>query len=248
MLRMTVSSQLPELAHMALFLDFDGTLVPFADKPENVVVPARLPQALVQIGEHVDGALAIVTGRPIDQVDGFLNASVPFVAGEHGASLRMGDGPVERMNLPNMSDELRSATVAVADFDGVWIEEKSAGFAVHYRQAPSRRSDVQASLAPLSAARQDLHLLDGNHVFELRAAAANKGVALRRFMDVAPFAGRVPVFIGDDTTDEDAFAAAQAYGGVGIKVGEGATCAHQRLPHCAAVNALLDGLANQVRD
>ncbi|MEM9678134.1 MAG: trehalose-phosphatase, partial [Pseudomonadota bacterium] len=98
------------------------------------------------------------------------------------------------------------------------------------------------SMIELSVKRGDLNLLDGNHVFELRAAAASKGAAVRSFMQSPPFQGRVPVFVGDDTTDEDAFAAAQDLGGLGIKVGDGKTCARLRVADCAAVHALLRDL------
>lgn len=234
---------IPAAANLALFLDFDGTLVPFADKPENVLVPDNLPSDLATIGSHLNGALAIITGRPIDQVDDFLNAAVPAVAGEHGAVTRFPDGGLVRVDLPDMSAELKAARAGVADMAGVWIEEKSAGFAIHYRQAPQRKSDVQTALAPLIAGRPELHLLDGNHVFELRAARANKGAAVDQFMALAPFKGRMPVFIGDDTTDEDGFAAAQNAGGLGIKVGEGETCARVRWSACTDVHGFLFKLA-----
>ncbi|MEM1040526.1 MAG: trehalose-phosphatase [Pseudomonadota bacterium] len=235
-------TMIPPADRLALFLDFDGTLVPFADTPESVIVPHDLPASLAAISTRLDGALAIVTGRPAKQVDGFLNSAVDAVAGEHGATVRWPDGRVERLALPDMQSELATAQKAVEGLDGVWIERKSAGFAVHYRLAPSQRETVKASMINLAVERSDLHLLDGNHVFELRAAAANKGAAVRSFMVSPPFQNRVPVFVGDDTTDEDAFAAAQDLGGLGIKVGEGETCAKLRLADCAAVHAFLRDL------
>ena len=233
---------IPAANRLALFLDFDGTLVPFADTPESVIVPRDLPATLAAMSTRLDGALAIVTGRPAEQVDGFLNSAVAAVAGEHGATMRWPDGRTERLDLPEMQSELATAQTAIEAFDGVWIERKSAGFAVHYRLAPHQRETVRAFMTGVSAMRGDLHLLDGNHVFELRAAAANKGAAVRSFMHAPPFQNRVPVFVGDDTTDEDAFAAAQDLGGLGIKVGEGQTCARLRVADCAAVHAALRDL------
>jgi len=236
---------IPPPSDLALFLDFDGTLVPFADRPEDVIVPTELPDELSQIGVLLNGALAIITGRPMPQIDRLLNRSVPAVASEHGAALRFTDGREERMHLPDMSAELELAKTQLADHEGVWIEEKSAGFAVHYRLAPHLRAPVHAVLNPLVERRPELHLLDGNHVFELRAAMANKGAALNGFMEMQPFEGRIPVFIGDDTTDEDAFEAAQRRGGVGIKVGKGETCATLRWDVCSDVHRYLAHLARQ---
>jgi len=233
---------IPPANRLALFLDFDGTLVPFANTPESVIVPSELPANLAAISTRLDGALAIITGRPAAQVDGFLNSAVAAVAGEHGATMRWPDGRVERLDLPDMQSELAKAQSAIEALDGVWIEQKSAGFAVHYRLAPLQRETVKASMIGVSSKRADLHLLDGNHVFELRAAAANKGAGVRSFMHSPPFQNRVPVFVGDDTTDEDAFAAAQDLGGLGIKVGEGETCARLRVADCAAVHAILRDL------
>ncbi|MEL6745186.1 MAG: trehalose-phosphatase [Pseudomonadota bacterium] len=233
---------IPPANRLAMFLDFDGTLVPFADTPESVIVPRDLPATLADISTRLDGGLAIVTGRPAKQIDGFLNGAVAAVAGEHGATMRWPNGDVERLDLPNMQSELSAAQNAFEGLDGIWIEQKSAGFAVHYRLAPSQRETVRASMVELSVKRGDLHLLDGNHVFELRATAANKGAAVRSFMQSPPFQGRVPVFVGDDTTDEDAFAAAQDLEGLGIKVGEGKTCARLRVTDCAAVHAFLRDL------
>ncbi|MEL6967980.1 MAG: trehalose-phosphatase [Pseudomonadota bacterium] len=223
----------------ALFLDFDGTLVPFAARPESVLVPPALPQTLKRLETALEGALAIVTGRPIGQIDDHLQRAVAHVAGEHGAVLRLDGAARTNPDLPDISALLDSVRCAIAQLEGVWIEQKTAGFAVHFRAHPQAEKTVHGVLETALADSSDFERLLGDHVAEVRAKGVNKGTALRQMMARGPFAGRRPVFIGDDVTDEDGFSAAQALGGFGVKVGPGATCALERLEDCAAVHTSL---------
>lgn len=217
--------ELPEsTATLALFLDIDGTLVPLAPSPTAVVPRPDLPALLRGAARRLGGALALVSGREIDSIDQLTGGAIAYLAGSHGAEFRLGpDQPVLRPGPgPDLSG-LIAALVSRADsWPGILVEPKRAGIAVHYRQAPHLEEEVREALRGMldSAGRGDLALLQGDHVLEVRSPAHNKGAALRRLMAETPFRGRRPIFIGDDVTDEDGFAAAIELGGTAIIVGE----------------------------
>ncbi len=217
--------ELPEsTATLALILDVDGTLVPVAANPAAVVPSPDLPALLHGAARRLGGALAIISGREIDSIDRLTAGAVHFLAGSHGAEFRLGaDQPVLRPGPPvDLSRLMDEVTRSAESWPAVLIEPKRAGIAVHYRQAPHLAADLRAMLQTLLQAggRSDLALLQGDHVLEIRSPAHNKGAALRRVMEEPPFQGRRPVFIGDDITDEDAFAVAIELGGTAIIVGE----------------------------
>ncbi|MDB5693734.1 MAG: otsB [Alphaproteobacteria bacterium] len=227
-------------AGAALFLDFDGTLVELAEAPDLIDVPAALPGLLARLSERLGGRLAILSGRSLDDLDRHLGRHIggPGIAlsGSHGLELRLPDG---RTLTPNAPDGLPAARAEVARFaagqEGLLVEEKPAGIALHYRRAPEREASVAAFLSEL-AERTNLGLQHGKMVIELRPHGADKGDALRLLMAEPPFVGARPWFVGDDLTDEDAFAAAAALGGAGILVGAPRrTAARWRLPDVAAV-------------
>jgi trehalose 6-phosphate phosphatase len=230
----------------ALFLDFDGTLVDIALRPEAVRVDAVLPARLAAVRARLDGALAVVSGRPIADIDRLLAPLRLTAAGVHGLEVRADpDGVVATAEAATGALAAVRAVLAAAGLPGagVQVEDKRVAVAVHYRNAPERGAMVQALLADVVALNPALHLVNGKMVVEVKPRGVDKGTALMNFLARPPFLHRVPVMIGDDVTDEDAFRAALSAGGRAIKVGPGDSLAPERLPDVAAVHALVATLA-----
>lgn len=210
----------------ALFLDIDGTLLDLAPTPDAVVVPPGLLQVLEHVSEVLDGAAAFVSGRPIEWIDRLFRPLSWPAAGQHGAEIRLTrrDPVQSTVEVPDLS-KLRARVAAIAAaIPGVLVEDKSFGVALHYRNAPERGAELRENLeGVLRELKSDLQLLRGKMVFEIKAVSAWKERAVEIFMEVEPFRGRVPVVIGDDTTDEGAFRAAKRRGGHAIQVGPGAS-------------------------
>ncbi|MDE2333061.1 MAG: trehalose-phosphatase [Rhodospirillales bacterium] len=206
----------------AFLLDLDGTLIDIAATPDAVIVPPDLPRLLLQLRARHADAVAIVSGRPIEAVDALLGHTPYAVAGEHGAALRLAAGrPVLRDPLPVLPAEVVArAAAAAAGFPGALVERKAHGVALHYRLAPQAEAALREAAEAIVAACPGFSLLRGSMTWEVRPAGVHKGHAVRALMAAPPFAGRVPLFVGDDVTDEDAIAAAVALGGAGLLVGE----------------------------
>jgi trehalose 6-phosphate phosphatase len=233
-------SQPPRLtADAALFLDFDGTLVALAGTPEAVEVPPVLIPLLRDLHEVLGGALAVVSGRPIGALDGFLAPLRLPAAGEHGMQRRDAEGCWHEQPAPDLASVFVAADELARAHAGLRVERKRAAVALHYRQAPALEAACRDVMRQAVAGRADLELMHGKCVFEVKPAGVGKGGAIDAFMREPPFAGRAPVFAGDDTTDESGFAAVQARGGVAIKVGAGPSVARWRL---ASPRAVLDWL------
>lgn len=219
-----------------MFLDFDGTLVDLAPTPEAIVVPSRLPSLLQALSARFDGALAMVTGRSLSNLDRHLGLNLP-AAGQHGAQWRFrpGQSPVEEL-LPALDAARQRVRALVEVWPALVVEDKGSTLAVHYRGVPEAGKDVDAVLAEVAQASPDaLDVVRGKSVCEIRPIGVNKGAALEAFLRTPPFAGRLPLMVGDDVTDEAGFAAALNAGGSAIKVGEGESCAPWRLPAPLAV-------------
>ena len=209
-------------AGSSLFLDVDGTLLDIAPAPDLVVVPAELVPTLSRLSGLLDGALALVSGRPIAQLDQLFAPLRLPAAGEHGAEIRLAAdqaiiaGP-PLSALERLVDRLMEATASIP---GVRVERKRAGVVVHYRQAPDHagllRGLVDAAVADHLA---DVHVLPGKMVLEVKERTYSKGQAVIALMQQSPFAGRRPLFLGDDASDRDGFAAARRFGGCGAAVG-----------------------------
>ena len=229
----------------ALFLDIDGTLLDLASAPQTVVVPPGLPARIAALARGLGGALALVSGRPLSDIDRFFPGRFD-AAGTHGAQWRLGGtetapGPEVAAALSEITTFLREGTDGLP---GVLLEPKPHGIALHYRLAPERETEVR-SLAARAAQvlGPAFRLQAGKLVVEILPAEAGKGAAIARFMGLTPYAGRIPVFLGDDRTDEDGFAVVNALGGLSIRVGEAAqTQAQLRLHSTAAVRDWLAGL------
>ncbi len=224
-------------AQHALLIDFDGTLVDLAERPDAVRLDAQLPALLREAMALTQGAVALLTGRRLESTDSMLHPLRLAGAGLHGAQLRKRlDGAiVERDTSHSAATCLAALEQAAAAVPGLWVEDKGAAIAVHYRQAPEAGAKALAVLTGAVAGDPRLEIISGKFVYEARPRGFDKGAALSELMSVRPFAGRVPIAVGDDHTDEDAIRIAQAMGGFGIKVGPGSSLARYRLQDAQAV-------------
>jgi trehalose 6-phosphate phosphatase len=213
---------LPPPDRAALLLDLDGTLLDIAARPDLVVVPPDLPAALSALRGRLGEALAIITGRPVAQIDGLLPGIPHAVAGEHGGALRLApDAPLQRPDLPAAPESWRTAAAALAArVPGALVEEKARGFVMHFRACPEQGPQLRQALADILADDARFVIAGAHMAWEIRPLGADKGTAVRTLLDHPPFRGRLPIFIGDDITDEDGIAAAQALGGAGLRVPE----------------------------
>ncbi|TDU28283.1 trehalose 6-phosphatase [Panacagrimonas perspica] len=213
----------------ALFLDVDGCLIELAPTPTEVVVPPWLAGLLTDLGEALDQAVAVISGRSLDVVDSLLAPWHAAGAGVHGAELRLpGSHRIDAAprGAARIVERLRRQFI---DVPGVLIEDKGAAVAIHFARCPEREAECEAALADAMRAVPGMRMQAGRLVREALPATADKGSALRTLMEHPPFAGRVPVFAGDDRTDEAAFAEAEKQRGFGVKVGAGSTAALYRL-------------------
>jgi trehalose 6-phosphate phosphatase len=191
-----------------------------AMSPDAVVVPHSLMPLLARTQAWLDGAVAIISGRPIEQIDSLMAPLILPCAGEHGAILRMADGTMEFKNQAVVpASWVKRLQTATKDWSGVLVEKKKHGVAVHFRKCPSRESDVRTLIDNvLGGNHEEFEVLPASKAFEIRYRGVTKGNAVRRFMSQPPFAGRIPVFVGDDVTDYDGFRAAEAMGGIALDV------------------------------
>lgn len=234
---------LGNLGACALFFDFDGTLVDLAPTPEEVVVIPELIDSIQHIRDHLDGRLAIVSGRPISQIDAMLAPLILPVAGVHGIERRDADGVLHYATTPTFSAVQACAVRLAASYSGLRVEQKRGTLALHYRQAPELEALCESELLFALRDCPGMVLLHGKMVFEVKPATITKGTAIRDFLTESPFAGTRPVFAGDDTTDEIGFAYVQQVGGIGIKIGEGASVARYRIASPRALRAELASVA-----
>jgi len=229
---------------IALFQDFDGSLVEIAPHPSAVVVTPVLQGLLHNVQQALGGALALVSGRRLNELDHLLPRLQFAGAGAHGAELRNQQAsPVaatQHASLHNLAEALRIYFLADPR---IVVEDKTLSVALHYRQAVERGAECDALMRDFAAA-SGLSLCYGKCVVEALPAGIDKGSAVRSLMALPPFKGRVPVFVGDDLTDEHGIAAVQAMGGYGIKVGSGSSAARYRLNSVRDVHRwLAEGLA-----
>ncbi len=230
------------LTGCAYFLDIDGTLVDFADAPARVRLNPALPGLVETLHQSSGGAVALITGRSLDSIDRLFPLRRLPAAGQHGLERRTAQGQVTRHQGPVRAlDGARRVLKGVVDrHSGLLVEDKELSIALHYRRSPALASYAHRVMRLLRVALGDQYCLQqGKRVVELAPAGRDKGAAIASFMLEPPFAGRTPLFIGDDVTDEYGFAMVNQLGGYAIKVGPGRTKAGWRLPDVAAVLAWL---------
>ncbi len=226
---------------LALFLDIDGTLLEIAERPELVEVSPDLLVCLKRLARRLNGALALITGRTMGDADSlFTGLSLP-VGAVHGLERRSYQGRIENTgSREDLNGVLSDLAGFVNERPGLLLEDKGLTIALHYRALPELEEDVRDVIVRCLSGRGGFAVLHGKMVFEIKPEGADKGTAINAFMREDPFAGRVPVFLGDDTTDEYGFAAVQKLGGYGIFVGRDRdSCALGRLADVDAVHTWL---------
>lgn len=226
----------------ALFLDFDGTLVPHADAPDAVEVDAQLLRLLTLTRKALEGRLAIVSGRSVATLRDLFGLGDFLLAGTHGLEIAEPGRPVSAPPRLAAVDEAEAIFERfAAGRSGVFVERKTLSVGLHFRQAPER-ADESRKIAETTAATTGLTIQPGKMLFELRPGGADKGTAVERLWNEPAMGGaRSALFVGDDLTDEEGFLAAQRQGGGGILVGpQRPTAARWRLEQVAAVRHYLD--------
>lgn len=232
----------------ALFLDLDGTLLEFEQHPADVRVSARLRDTLAKLPVVTGGAVAIVSGRTLADLDRLLGAGKFPLAAVHGLERRDVNGRLSTtaINAPAL-DSMHTALMRISrNFPGTHVEHKDLSLALHYRGRPELEQtlfeQVDEQLARLGS---ELKLMRGNCVLEVKPKVGDKGAAITAFMREEPFRDRTPVFVGDDVTDEDGFRVVNELGGVSVKVDSGPSCARFRLPGTGAVIDWLEALTER---
>ncbi len=236
-------------APVALFLDIDGTLVAHKARPDEVRMSPELAELLARLALRLDGALALISGRPLEEVDALFGLLQLCAAGQHGAERRDARGVLHRhpSRAARLARVLPTLRREAKHFPGLLLEEKGASVALHFRSARWLAGEAERLMqAMLLRVGDDFALQPGKCVIELKPSGVDKGTAIAAFLGEAPFAGRVPVFAGDDLTDEFGFGLVNRRGGVSIKVGRGVTAAQFRLANASSVGAWLARLARQL--
>jgi trehalose 6-phosphate phosphatase len=204
----------------ALFLDIDGTLLDLAPTPKDVVVPEGLSTMLLKLGERLGGALAIVSGRSIASIDSLFEPNRFMAVGCHGAEIRA-KGTLDWKCAPLPTWVVERASALRDAMPGVIVEDKVFALSIHYRLAPDCEGAIKAQVESWRErlADESFTVLPGKFVLDIKPAAVSKGTAVRSLMALHPFAGRVPLFIGDDLTDQEVFFVLPEFEGIGISVG-----------------------------
>jgi trehalose 6-phosphate phosphatase len=232
----------PHAANWAFFLDIDGTLLEIEGHPDDVRIGRAELDLVSGLHRTTGGALALVSGRPLAGIDVLFHPLKLPIAGQHGAERRDARGKRHRHQFP--VEALRRAAAPVRKFaarnEGMVFEDKGASVALHYRLAPQLEAAAKAVVEDAArSAGGAIEVQVGKMVFELKPAGVDKGAAIERFMHDEPFVERIPVFLGDDVTDEYGFRVINRLGGHSVKIGEGETAARWRLADPAAAKAWL---------
>ncbi|HBS50075.1 MAG TPA: trehalose-phosphatase [Rhodobacteraceae bacterium] len=225
----------------AFFLDFDGTLAPIVARPTDARLAPGAAGILDRLVRAADGAVAVLSGRPLAEIDAMLAPLHLTGAGAHGIEIRGADG--SDLGTPVDADlfgRLHEALEQTAAPRGLLLERKPGALALHYRDSPAAEDTVRAAANSAAALAPGLRAIHGKMVSEVTLAGVTKGHALRVLAATVPFAGRVPVMAGDDVTDEDGIRAAQELGGIGIRIGPGETHARYRARHIEEFLGWLD--------
>ena len=243
-------TKIPTFKHWCLFLDVDGTLLDIAPTPDGVSVDASLQELLAGARESLGGAVALVSGRSLAQLDALFAPTRWAAAGQHGLERRDATGRVHRARLDHaaLADARLAMAAAAQGAPGSVLEDKGAALALHYRLAPAFEHQLRREVSMIAGRLgESFHVQEGRRVLELKPAAATKADAIRAFMEEPPFRGRRPVFVGDDLTDLDGFAVVERLGGVSIAVGDHVD-AMRRVASPRDVRALLADFADLADD
>lgn len=239
---MTMRRMPPFGADWAFFLDIDGTLLEFASRPQEVRVEPELLDLLDRLRAAAGGAVALVSGRSVEDIDNLFAPLAFPAAGQHGTECRAADGSIRR-HTPSLDGLGRAAAEIVrltAAHSGLVFENKGMTLALHYRLAPSLRTLAEREMRAIAESLGDgFELQNGKFVAEIKPSGKDKGSAIAELAAGAPFAGRRPVFIGDDLTDEPGFEVVNRAGGYSVKVGPGITRARWHLFDATAVRRWL---------
>ncbi len=228
---------------IALFLDFDGTLVVF-DRPDlnRPEVSPALVKLIEDLGHATQGATAIITGRRIDDIDALFHPLKLNVSGEHGAQWRQQGKEDGVSPSPSLDPLAEICKKMLAPFPGTWVERKKYSLVLHVHEYAYLRTSLMQDLAVHCQPETGLKPILAHGMVEIMPSKISKGSAVNYFMGQEPYKGRRPVFIGDDVADEDGFRAVNALQGVSIKVGPGQTAANYRLSDTHAVKTWLGTL------
>jgi trehalose 6-phosphate phosphatase len=216
------TSLIGDLRDCAILLDIDGTILDIAPAPQEVWVPPELRQTLVRLQELTGGALALVSGRKLDDIDTIFAPLRVAAIGGHGAEIRPVPGTEPRRRAGALGADFKRQLASLSELGpGIFVEDKGYSLALHYRLAPDRGAALRAAVVGICAQMPAgaVDILPGKFVFEVKPAGVNKALAVQELMRFAPFADRHPIFIGDDTTDEPVFGVIPEYGGIGFSVG-----------------------------
>jgi trehalose 6-phosphate phosphatase len=227
---------------VAFFLDIDGTLVEFADRPSQVSIGEELRRMLEALRDAAGGALALISGRSVADMDRLLSPSRFCVAGQHGAERRDAAGMVHRhgLQLSRLRDASERLSRVAERYPALVLEDKGMTLALHYRLGPELGPKVRELIERFARdLGEEFEVQEGKMVFEIKPSGRDKGTAIADYMKEEPFREGLPVFIGDDHTDEYGFRIVNRLGGYSIKVGKGPTAARWRLRDAAAVRMWL---------
>lgn len=228
--------------YWAYFLDVDGTLIDIADTPDAVCVNTELLDLIARLHRESGGAVALVSGRSLSDLESRLGMLRLPMAGQHGLERRNAAGRLWIHAAPPAAKcAIKGALEPVlARHPGLLLEDKGLTLALHYRLAPHLAAYVHRLMVRLAdAANAGLEVQRGKRVVEVKPSGVDKGTAVAEYLAESPFRGRRPVFIGDDLNDEHGFAEVNKLDGISIKVGKGGSCARFRLPDVAAVRRWL---------
>jgi trehalose 6-phosphate phosphatase len=234
-----------DLKKIALLLDVDGTIIDIGPSPNEVQVSDGLLRSLGQLHELSGGAIALVSGRRIGDLDRlFSPLALPSIGG-HGAEMRVNDGEIFYWAKPLPIDLRRRLGDAAGIWSGIVVEDKDYSLALHYRKAPEHAEQLRRHIAAARTAfpAESTELLLGKAMFEVKRPGINKGESIRKLMAQAPFSGRMPVFIGDDVTDESVFEILPKIGGKGFSVSRYFPGLAGVFKNPAQVRSALDALA-----
>jgi trehalose 6-phosphate phosphatase len=243
---LSATSLTPDLRRFAILLDIDGTILDFAPSPQQVAVPAELRQTLTRLDRLTGGALALVSGRPLSDIDLIFAPLKLSAIGGHGAELRARAYGKIVMRAKPLDAALKARLARVSDIGpGILAEDKGYSLALHYRLAPEKGDAVRAAIETICAEidHGTVEILPGKLVVEIKPAGINKAEAVRELMGLAPFAKRSPIFIGDDVTDEPVFGVMPQFGGLGFSVGRIAPAANGHFANPQSVRAWLARIA-----